>query len=160
MTREEKQEFTLRISGANSTEMVVILYDMLLCYVQDGLDHLELSDENQTSFDEAIRKAKNCLRELIHSINPQFEPGPGLLGLCGYCIRRLTSAQIRRSREPLYEIKKIIVPIRDAFEEISARNTMGPVMDNTQTVYSGLTYGKNRLTENMADQSSNRGMYA
>ena len=33
-------------------------------------------------------------------------------------------------------------------------------MNNSQTVYAGLTYGKNVLTENMADQGANRGMFA
>lgn len=31
-------------------------------------------------------------------------------------------------------------------------------MQNAQAVYVGLTYGKNTLTENMTDQSMNRGM--
>ena len=31
-------------------------------------------------------------------------------------------------------------------------------MNNSQTVYAGLTYGRNQLTENMADQGTNRGM--
>ena len=31
-------------------------------------------------------------------------------------------------------------------------------LQNAQVVYAGLTYGRNTLTENMADQSMNRGM--
>lgn len=31
------------------------------------------------------------------------------------------------------------------------------VMENVQTVYAGLTYGRNNLNENLADQGINRG---
>lgn len=36
MTREQKQGFTLRITQANPTQMIVILYEMTLCYVRDA----------------------------------------------------------------------------------------------------------------------------
>lgn len=158
MTREQKQEFTLRISQANSTEMIVILYEMLLCYVEDGKEAIE--HQEKESLKGAVRKAKACLGELIHSLHLQYEPAPALLGLCGFCIRQLTIAEIREKQEPLEQIEKIIQPLRDAFGEIAAENKGGPVMNNSQTVYAGLTYSKSSLTENMAEQSANRGMYA
>ena len=37
MTRELKQEFTLKISQANKTELAVILYEMLLAYLEEEL---------------------------------------------------------------------------------------------------------------------------
>ena len=33
MTKECKQQFTLRITQANPTQLVVILYEMVLCYL-------------------------------------------------------------------------------------------------------------------------------
>ena len=36
MKKEDKQQFTLRITQANSTQLVVILYEMLLCYLEDA----------------------------------------------------------------------------------------------------------------------------
>ena len=38
MTKEMKQEFTLRISQANKSGMVVILYEMLLAYLEAAGD--------------------------------------------------------------------------------------------------------------------------
>ena len=62
--------------------------------------------------------------------------------------------------KPLAEIEKVIRPLLGAYREVSARNPAGPVMENSQSVYVGLTYGRHTLTENMADQSPNRGMFA
>ncbi len=158
MTREQKQEFTLKISQANPTELVVILYEMLLSYLQDGREALEKEDE--TEFWEALRKAKGCLGELINSLNLKYEPAPALLALCGFCVRRVTSAELRKSAEPLEEVQRVVEPLRDAFRQLAGQNSAGAVMNNSQTVYAGLTYGRNTLTENMADQGANRGMYA
>lgn len=158
MTRERKQEFTLRIAQANPTELVVILYEMLLCYIEDGAAALE--EEKEGELREAVRKARGCLRELMNSLNMQYEPAPAILSLCGFCMGRLTASELRRSPDPLREAERVIRPLRDAFRQIAGQNDAGPVMNNSQTVYAGLTYGRNTLTENMADQGANRGMYA
>ena len=52
------------------------------------------------------------------------------------------------------EIRKVIAPLCDAYRQIQDQDTSGPVMNNSQTVYAGLTYGRNQLTENMADHES------
>lgn len=157
MTSAQKQEFTLRISQANSTQMVVILYEMLLCYVRDGQTALE--QENEAELHAAIRRARGCVGELMNSLNMQYEPAPALLGLYGFCMRRLAAAESGKRVLPLEEITNIITPLRDAYEQIAGQNSAGAVMGNSQTVYAGLTYGRNSLTEDMADQGANRGMF-
>ena len=157
MTSVEKQDFTLRISQANSTQMVVILYEMLLCYIRDGKKSLEQGDK--TEFRAAVHRAKGCVSELMHSLNLQYDPAPALLSLYGFCIRRLAAAECGQRALPLEEIERIIVPLRDAYEQIAGQNSAGAVMGNSQAVYAGLTYGRNSLTEDMADQGTNRGMY-
>ena len=158
MTKEQKQGFTFRVTQANSTELVVILYEMLDCYVTDGRDMLKQGDRD--GFRNAVRCAKGCVGELMNSLNLKYEPAPTLLSLYGYCIRRLTAATVRESTEPLEEVEKIIKPLMAAYRQIADQNTSGPVMNHSQTVYAGLTYGRNTLTENMTDQGSNRGMLA
>ena len=46
MTDEKKQEFTLRITSANKTELVEILYEMLLVYIDDANDAIVKKDLN------------------------------------------------------------------------------------------------------------------
>ena len=157
MTREAKQQFTLRITQANSTEMVVILYEMLLCYLKESGELLD--DADKAAFREAVRKARGCLNELINSLHMEYEPAPALLQLYLFCIRRLAVGEAKSEAQPLLEIEQVIRPLHDAYEKISEQNSSGPVMANSQAVYAGLTYGRNTLTENMADQGANRGLY-
>ena len=156
MTSEIKQQFTFRISQANPTEMVVILYDMTLQYLADASELASGGDFG--AYQENVRTAGKCVNELTRSLRPEYEPAGSLRKLYMYCIRRLAQAEIRRHGELLREVAGIITPLRDAYRQIAPQNTAGPVMRNTQAVYAGLTYGRNTLTENMADQSANRGM--
>lgn len=156
MTSEIKQQFTFRISQANSTEMVVILYEMVLQYLTDAAGSMELGDF--AGYQGAVRGARGCIEELLQSLHLEYEPAPVLRQLYLFCLRRLAQAELRMHPELLQEVSGVITPLCDAYRQIAAQNTAGPVMQNAQVVYAGLTYGKNTLTENMADQSMNRGM--
>lgn len=155
MTREDKQQFTLRISQANSTELTVILYEMLLCYLQDAADAV---GGGGLELHEAARRARGCLNELLNSLHMEYEPARELRRLYLFCIRRLALGEARKDAAVLGEIERVIRPLHDAYQSIAPRNTEGSVMNNSQAVYAGLTYGREALAENMADQSANRGM--
>lgn len=163
MKKEDKQDFTLRITQANPTQLVVILYEMLLCYLEDAGQALAEGAEvpqEPDGFREAVRKARGCLNELIGSLHMQYEPAPALMQLYLFCIRRLALGEQRRDSGILDEIRRVIEPLCGAYRQLARTNPAGPVMRNSQTVYAGLTYGRNTLTENMADQGANRGMLA
>ncbi len=153
MTKECKQQFTLRITQANSTQLIVILYEMTLQYLADGEQAA-----GEAELVEAIHKARGCVKELLNSLHREYSPAGELSRLYLYCLRRLAACEVRRDRAILEDVRKVIVPLCDAYKQIQDRNTSGPVMNNSQTVYAGLTYGRNQLTENMADQGTNRGM--
>ena len=153
MTKECKQQFTLRITQANSTQLIVILYEMTLQYLADGEQAA-----GEAELVEAIHKARGCVKELLNSLHREYSPAGELSRLYLYCLRRLAACEVRRDRAILEDVRKVIVPLCDAYKQIQDQNTSGPVMNNSQTVYAGLTYGRNQLTENMADQGSNRGM--
>ena len=80
--------------------------------------------------------------------------------------KRQVSTGEDRFLAPKSMIKEVKAACKDGGKPVPAttgevmldQNSSGPVMNNSQTVYAGLTYGRNQLTENMADQGSNRGM--
>lgn len=156
MTSDIKKQFTFRISQANPTEMVVILYEMTLQYLSDAKE--AAGREEPEKYRENARRARNCIGELLRSLHLEYELACALRQLYLYCVRRLSQAEAGWHPELLGEVEDIIMPLCDAHRQIAPQNPAGPVMQNTQTVYAGLTYGKNTLTENMADQSMNRGM--
>ena len=150
-----KQEFTRRISMANSTELVVNLYDMVLAYSDDAEEALK--EDRDHDFYASISRMRNCVNELMCSLHMEYEPAGALLSLYRYCMRKLAAAGVRRSVEPLDEIRNIIRPLRESYSGLVGLNTSGPVMGNSESVVAGLTYGKNDINENLVN-NINRGM--
>ena len=158
MTKECKQQFTLRITQANKTEMIVILYEMVLTYLSDAEEAFKKGEI--AAFREALRKTRGCIGELLASLNLEYELAARLLSLYLYCNRELVKADIRKESEPLTHVRSVIEKLLAAYRELAGQDTSGPVMQNSQTVYTGLTYGKNKLSEDMTEESANRGFRA
>ena len=150
-----KQEFTRRISMANSTELIVILYDMVLAYADDAQEALENNQDHD--YYVSISRMRNCVNELMCSLHMEYEPAQALLSLYRYCMRKLGAAGVKKSVQPLDEIRKIIRPLRESYAGLVDLNTSGAVMGNSQAVFAGLTYGKNDINENLVN-NINRGM--
>ena len=158
MTKELKQQFTLKITQANKTQLIVILYEMLLAYVAEARNAHEKG--NRAGFRDSIRKARGCLKELMASLHFEYEPAMNLLQLYLYANRELARADIYNRVEELSHVEMVVKKLHEVYASIGEQDTTAPVMENAQTVYVGLTYGKNDLTENLADQGSNRGFRA
>lgn len=155
MKKEQKQEFTLRITRANKTQMIVILYDMVLVYLQDSLEEFEKKDD--TAYRWNIERAKDCIDELLNSLHMEYELAGILKGLYFFYKRELTSAGVQKETEKILSVMSMIKELKESYEKIAAQDTSAPLMENAQTVYAGLTYGKNSLNVNLSDQGTNRG---
>lgn len=158
MNSELKKEYTLRISQANKTQLIVILYEMLLIYTDDAKKALNAEDKRQ--FRDEIRKARGCLKELMNSLNYDYELAGNLLSLYVYVSKELVNAELHKDEESLNHVIMVIGGLYEAYVKLSEKDTSNPVMTNSQTVYAGLTYGKSQLTESMAMNNSNRGFFA
>lgn len=156
MKDELKQQFALRITQANKTELIVILYEMFLTYIEDAKTDLQNQDTKTFRLD--IQRARGCLKELMGSLNFDYEPAPTLLRLYIYVSRLLVTADLHNEEKELDEAAKIIGKLRDAYAAISKEDKSGPVMGNTQTVYAGLTYSKSDLAVNL-DEGGSRGFF-
>ena len=155
MTKELKQEFTLRITQANKTQLITILYEMILLYIEEA--EASLTKDDKSAYKQAIRKIRDCMNELILSLHLEYELAQNLLQLYLYINRELVQANIHYEKENLHHIEFIIKQLHGAYKQIETQDTSGPVMENTQTVYAGLTYGRNTLSENITDATLNRG---
>lgn len=158
MTRERKQQFTLKITQANKTQLIEILYEMILCYIEEAVD--AYAGQNRIEYRETIRKIRGCFNELLGSLNLEYDLAVHLLQLYLYCNRELVHADVKNDVEHLKHIEKVVSKLHKAYVELASQDDSKPIMQNSQVVYAGLTYGKTDLTENMADQGSNRGFRA
>lgn len=155
MTDELKKEFTLKITQANSTELIVILYDMILVYIEETREAFEKTDEED--YMQSLRKIRNCIGELMESLNLDYEMARNMYSLYVFFLKEIVKAETKKEKFAYLEnIKPMIESLRNAYNQVASENKSGPVMKNTQTVYAGLTYGKKDVNVNL-EQLSNRG---
>ncbi len=158
MTDEKKKEFTRRLTQCNSSEMIVIEYDIFFSYLDDALEAFELGGE---PFKQAIRHADAVLKNLQDSLNFKYELANELYPLYNYSRRQLALAQAAHKKKPISNARNVMNKLYDAFSQIAKEDTSEPVMRNTQTVYAGYTYGRNCLNEAAFDEAgSSRGFLA
>lgn len=175
MTNEKKQEFTRRISSANPTDMVVVIYDIALEYIEEAKEMAaglsiasEVSEETvpgedirkkRSALNLLVVKIRNCINELIGSLHYDYSPAGEMLWLYMYCSIRLMDAQKNGDASAFTETGSILKRLRDAYAQIAPTNKAGAVMNNSESVYAGLTYGRGTLNEDVLG-SSNRGFLA
>ncbi len=155
MDKEKMQEYTLRITQSNRTQLVVVIYDIILSYIEDAKSCHQSSDWD--GFEEAVKKASDFVKELVGALDFQYEISKQLFSLYLYANKCLNLARSRRDVEEFKGVEVVIKGLKQSFEIIAETDTSGPVMKNTQTVYEGFTYGKNSKSQVFQNEEENRG---
>ena len=154
MTKEEKQDYTLRITQANRSELIVIVYDIALSYIDSAIRSYD--ENNLEAFGANSRYAGKCVGDLLEAVDFNYEPAYPLMRIYVYISRQLALAPVRKDKEALIVAKRLMERLRKSFEDIASQDDSAPLMSNTQEVYAGLTYGRGSLNESLAG-ASNRG---
>ncbi len=158
MRDEQKKEFTRRITQANPVSMITILYEITLAYLEDAKQAHEQG--KQEEFVKALHRGQDCLRELQASLKLKYELAQVLQKLYIYMHRAFAQAIMLFSQEPLKQPESILERLKAAYQELEKTGSWEPVMEHSQQVYAGLTYGRNSLVESMGQQGENRGYLA
>lgn len=154
MTKEKISEYTLKITEANKTQMVAILYEILLDYIDEAIQSYE--KQAYDDFSAAVKRAVLVVRELNMSINRESELCRTFFSLYIFINKELTLAEVTRNIEKIIRIRPMINKLKDAYTELGKRDGSVPLMPNSEKVYAGLTYGKESLIVHINGQ--NRGI--
>lgn len=147
MTKEEIQEYSLRIMQGNKSDLVVATYDIILKYLTDARQAAREGDEDQFVF--CVKKANEFLAELMGALDLQYPVSIELFKLYRFVQRMLVQAMFRRTTDSLEGLEPILTGLREAFSEVARQDTSEPFTGNGSRgqVYAGLTYGKSSLNE-------------
>lgn len=155
MTAEQKKEFTRKISQANPTELIVILYDISLVYVKEAIRYMEEGNMEEAKIQADF--AKRCIEEMIVNLHFEYDLATVLHRIYLSMKKSLREGILDEKKEPLIAVRDNLTTLREAYAEIASQDTSAPVMGHAQTVVAGLTYGKHSLNESLAEDSSSRG---
>ena len=158
MNKDKIREFTMRVSNANKSDMVVILYDIAITYIGDAKKALAKGDK--PTFRLEVGHIRNTVKELMDSVNTGTDIGLNLMRLYVFCNGELTRAFMDYSEEPLNHVYNTLSKLREGYAEVSRQDTSEPVMVNAERVYAGYTYNRNLMNENISAMEGNRGILA
>lgn len=153
MTKEQLKDYGMRVTQASGTELVKLTLELAAIYIDEAA--LKVSDEKE--FRMAINKARAFIGHLISSLNMKYDISKQLLNIYLYINNELLKISIRKDITLLPRIKGITETLSEAFAQICSEDSNGPIMENAQQVYVGLTYSKGSLNENMYIENNSRG---
>ncbi|MBE5966567.1 MAG: flagellar protein FliS [Lachnospiraceae bacterium] len=149
MQKEAIQAFTARITQASKSELIVILYEMILTEIKEAEEAFEREDLE--AFDKDLKQAQKYLGELMAALDYRYKLAYNLSSLYQYVNKRIITAMIQRKPDSLESAVSVLQKLLTGFEGVSKEDTSGPMMRNTQQLYAGLTYGKGTLNETYID---------
>lgn len=141
MTKEEINEFSVRISQCTRVELVAITCEIITNYIESA--KAAYDKENREGFIFNIKKAMDFVDNLSGSLDMDYKISENLLSLYVYVKRSLIRANARIVTNELDEVASIIRRIGEAFENVSKQEIPSEkVMNPGQEIYAGYTYGK------------------
>ena len=154
MTKEQIQEYTLKITRANKSELIVIVYELALIYIDTAVECFDANDID--GFRDNSKYAGKCVADLLEALDFNYEPAFPLMRLYLFVNKQISLASIKKDKEPLLISRRLLGKLKKSFDDIALLDKSEPLMSNTQDVYAGLTYGRNSLNESI-DGAHNRG---
>lgn len=177
MKSESIKAYSYRISQASPAELVVIMYDMAIEYLNDGIAALEKNAHKENAgkeiqrdcaesvtqdaveeFRKNLKYAKRVIDRLAADLDMQYEVSEELLKLYRIMDRYIVKASAEKDMRLIVTVCGMLSKLRNSFYEISREDKSGPIMQNTQQVYAGLTYSNaGNSNEYSKDPVNNRG---
>lgn len=160
MKKESIKAYSYRVSQASKTELIVIMYDMAIEYLNDCFIYEEDKKRicEDDDFTVNIKMAKRVIDSLINALDMQYEISSQLFKSYSVMSSYLIKASSSKDGALIESVIKMLEMLRKSFYEISSQDKSGPVMKNTQQVYAGLTYSNAGSSNEFSnDPVSNRG---
>lgn len=151
MNKDLIRTYSYRISQANRSQLVVVIYDMAIDYLKEACELEEIEEKRHS-----ILNASRAIDELIVGLNMEFELSQNLFIIYNHIKRSLISASVKLDKKELERVIALLMKLRKSFYEVSKADDSAPLMKNTQNVYAGLTYSRLGACESVTS-NQNRG---
>ena len=158
MNKDKISAFTLRIASSNGCGLITVLYDIYEEYESEALENFKAGQ-----VDEAILALKKCSQVVTHlqkDLNFDYKVSINLYALYDYVQRNISRSIYKADDEGLLEAQRIMNELGDAFSQIAGEDSSEPIMQNTQYVMAGITYGRESLNESLMGNQISRGFWA
>jgi len=140
MTKEQIQNFTVRIANCNKTELVVVTYDIILTYMEEAENSYHKGDVENFLFN--IKKARQYVNNLTSTLNLDYSISLELLRLYMFIDKSLFTNIIKKQPVNMECMTDMVQKLKAAFIEVAKEDKTGALLNNTSEVYAGYTYSR------------------
>lgn len=159
MEKSKLQEFAARVTQANRSELVVVIYEAVLASIAEGKRCLAEEQIEEARLE--ISRARSLITELMGSLDMQYGISHYLRQLYIFAYHELCHGIAMRQPELFDHASDIFEKLLPSFQEVAKQDDSEAVMQNVQTIYAGLTYGRGTLNETVGvEVDTNRGFQA
>ena len=158
MDKNRQRDYARRVSQANRTELVVVTYEIIL--EELALAQKALASGEKEEARNSIKSAQKFLAALMSALDHKYTIARNLMSLYEYVQRILVASDVGGEDRGIASAVRVIDGLRVGFEGIVDSDDSGSVMENSQDVYAGLTYGRLGHNEMNLSDGSNRGFLA
>ena len=106
MTQEKKQEFTRRLSNCNRGQMIVIMYDILFAYLDDGIQAKE--DNDYKLFKRAVINASQVVGRLMEDLDFSYQISGDLYAEYRFVDQLLAMAVCKNDAQNLEDAQRVL----------------------------------------------------
>ena len=142
-----KREFQNRIVSAGRKELLLIHLEMILAEMKQAEEAMPEEDDR---FRRSISLTMEMIKKLAESLDFTYEVSYVLLQAYQKVNADLVAARQKKDATALAHAKKMIEQLKEAFAELELP-TDTSVVKNGETLYAGLTYGKNNQLKESVD---------
>lgn len=175
MKKERIQEFATRVTQGSRTDLIVIMYDIVLEDVAEarriaaadteasvnGAGRMAYGTQTREEYKKELLHAARFISELMAALDFRYRLSYELRNLYVYAHKCLTEAAFSGDTAWLADVEEMMNGLKTAFVKVAEEDNSGPVMQNSQKLTAGLTYGKGRLNEICVDpNNAKRGFLA
>ncbi len=145
MTEEQMNVYKMRIAQAGIAEMTTIMLEMELQWMEDAVAAYE--EKNLDEFVHCVDKAQAVQVELMNVMNRGNEVAENVYAVFAYINKQLIRSKIKRQPLEFDRLRAMLQKYHTSFQVIEKTDQGGPVMQQSEKVYAGLTYGAGGLVE-------------
>lgn len=157
MKKDLIQDFTLRISNANRSELVVIKFDMFDEYVESAVSALDSGDN--ALWKKEVKSCIGLIDSFKNTLDFKYDISDDLFLIYQYCVTLCYKALSLKDKDKLLEAKLIMDRLAKAFKVVAADDDSPALMWHSEQVVAGMTYGKSSLYEGTLGAETNRGFW-
>lgn len=145
MTEEQMNVYKMRIAQAGIAEMTTIMLEMEIQWIRDAVVAYDGNDKEE--FVRCTGKAQAVQVELMNVMNMENPVAVDVYSVFAYINKQLIHSKIKQQPLEFERLAALLEQYHTSFEELVKTDHAGPVMQQSEKVYAGLTYGAGGLVE-------------